>query len=195
MAKKTVTVRDPWKAKIWYDVRAPVLFDKVLIGQTPASDPKMLPGRVIESNMAELTGERDMKRMRNCLSFKITSVTGKQASTEFNGFEITRDFERSLVRRKGQKISHNTTVSTKAGKKLIIKCIATAPQKVDAAQRREIFSIMDSVLAGMSRSREDADFLKDLIQGGAAHTVQRAASKIYPLRQVVIRKVQTDPSG
>ena len=53
MAAKKVKVasrkiKDKWKAKEWYKVHAPRMFNEVEIGETPAIDVDTLYGRTVE---------------------------------------------------------------------------------------------------------------------------------------------------
>ena len=49
-------VKDKWKAKNWYQILAPPLFDNVPIADTLADKPNSLIGRVTEASLQDLTG-------------------------------------------------------------------------------------------------------------------------------------------
>ena len=46
--------RDTWRSKEWYDILAPSMFGSTKIGETLASEPEKLKGRVIETTLGDL---------------------------------------------------------------------------------------------------------------------------------------------
>src|SRR5574344_1996619 len=106
-------IKDKWKAKEWYKVHAPRMFNEVEIGETHAIDPESLKGRTAEVTVQELTG--DFSKMHIKMRFQITSVDGFDAKTAFIGHELTSDYVRRLTRRKKTKTDHVVDVTTKDG--------------------------------------------------------------------------------
>ena len=61
--KKTTlarTVKDKWRSKHWFKVRAPGLFQHAELGETMASEPEHVLGRTLETSMQELGGGADI---------------------------------------------------------------------------------------------------------------------------------------
>jgi len=50
-------IKDKWKAKVWYNLLAPEMFNKQALGETPTDDPGKLVGRVTEVTVQDLTGD------------------------------------------------------------------------------------------------------------------------------------------
>ncbi|MCK4615100.1 MAG: hypothetical protein KAU14_09880, partial [Thermoplasmata archaeon] len=50
-------LKDKWRAKQWYTITAPEIFDSREVPATPADDPSKLMGRVVEVTMQELTSD------------------------------------------------------------------------------------------------------------------------------------------
>ncbi|HKZ47877.1 MAG TPA: 30S ribosomal protein S3ae, partial [Thermoplasmata archaeon] len=50
-------VKDKWKAKAWYSILAPEMFNRQVVGETPAEDPGKVTGRVAEITVQDLTGD------------------------------------------------------------------------------------------------------------------------------------------
>ena len=89
-APKTAGVRkskDKWKAKEWYQVHAPRMFNETVIGETPSADPDYLIGRQAEVTVQDLTG--DFSKMHIKLKFKIVETDGHEAKTELIGHDLT----------------------------------------------------------------------------------------------------------
>ena len=99
MAKKKQVGRrvEGWKTKDWFKVHVPDNLGKAYIGDTIATI-----WSVIEQDH-DCHARRDPERLRQAAHedrvFKIATVTGDAAYTEFVGHEVTRDYLRSLVKR------------------------------------------------------------------------------------------------
>ena len=106
-------VRDKWKAKEWYKIHAPRMFNEAEIGETPSADPEFVIGRTVEVTVQDLTG--DFSKMHIKLKFKVSSVDGHDAKTEFTGHDLTSDYVRRLTRRKKTKTDHVVDIVTKDG--------------------------------------------------------------------------------
>ncbi len=102
MSSKTKRVRDKWRSKSWYTVLAPSYFGNVELGAIPADEPEKLIGRVIDSTLYDVTNDFAHQYLK--LYFQITEIDGKTAKTTFKGHEYSRDYLRSLVRRRTTKV-------------------------------------------------------------------------------------------
>ncbi|HEY6238812.1 MAG TPA: 30S ribosomal protein S3ae, partial [Thermoplasmata archaeon] len=118
-AKKTTlarTVKDKWRSKHWYKVRAPGLFQHAEIGETMASEPEQVVGRTLETTLQEVSGGADIGKAHIKLRFQIDRVSGDNfAESRFIGHELTSDYVRRLARRKRSKIDTSLLVTTKDG--------------------------------------------------------------------------------
>ena len=188
MAKKAST-KDPWKTKRWYTMYAPESFNSVRIGTTPAAESKQLIGRVVEVSLAELVNDlRDMKKQRQKLLFKVNEVKGSDAFTEFRDFEITKDFERSLVRRGNSKIESVIDVKTNDDKKIRVKLLGLSNKKPQSTQEKTIRRIFKDTLQKLAADRDLTGFVQDVLFGGALHSIYKSSCKIYPMRHVTVGK-------
>ncbi|HUR68586.1 MAG TPA: 30S ribosomal protein S3ae, partial [Candidatus Thermoplasmatota archaeon] len=102
-AKKKVSrtavrkVKDKWKAKQWYNIRAPPMYNGAIIAETLADEGDKLMGRVAEATLQDLTG--DFSKMHIKMKFKVQAVRGNECATKFAGHELTSDYIRRLTRR------------------------------------------------------------------------------------------------
>ena len=87
--KKTTlarTVKDKWRSKHWFKVRAPGFFAHAEIGETMASEPDQVIGRTLETTLQEISGGADIGKAHVKLRFQIDRVTGENvAETRFVG--------------------------------------------------------------------------------------------------------------
>src|SRR5437773_786845 len=106
-------IKDKWKAKVWYNLLAPEMFNKQALGETPTDDPGKLVGRVTEVTVQDLTG--DFAKMHIKLAFRVDHVQGQDALTQFVGHDMTSDYIRRLTRRKRTRTDLTVDVVTKDG--------------------------------------------------------------------------------
>lgn len=201
MAKAQVTrkavakAKDKWKAKVWYTIQAPRMFNAVTIAETLAENPENLQGRVAEATMQDLTG--DLSKMHIKCYFKVTGVTGLSCQTRYVGHELTNDYIRRLTRRKHSKIDGVYDVTTKDGFVIRVKPMAVTEKRAQSAQESKIRHTSDQVCQTSAKDKTMAEFVRDIINGELSGAIYKACKPIYPLKRVEMRKseVLQEPSG
>ena len=108
MAKKA-------KGKRWYTVVAPKMFGKVEIGKTITDDPEKLMGRKISVSLMTLLN--DFRKYYMKFTFRVISIDGEQATTEFDGSKCVRDYISRMVRRRSRRVDTIQDLVTKDGVK------------------------------------------------------------------------------
>jgi small subunit ribosomal protein S3Ae len=188
LARKRATGKDPWKAKLWYTIYAPQMFDKKEIGETVSDDPKKVLGRKIETNMKEITG--DLKKSHIKLIFKVNEVTGENAYTEFLRQELSRSYLRSQIRRRNSKVDSIFNIKTKDGYNLRASTSAILTTRIQASQKRAIRQIINQELTSISTNNDFAQFLDEVTSGKMSSEIYKKARKIYPLKRVEVTKIK-----
>jgi len=179
-------VRDKWRSKRWYTVVAPEYFGGVEIGSVISDDPQKLIGRTIESTLYDIT--EDFAHQYLKIYFQITSVEGRRALTMFKGHEYSRDYLRSLVRRRTTRIDCITNITTKDGYKLRVSAVAFTLTRIKTSQEKEIRAIMRRIIEEKAASLSFNQFVQEAVLGKIASDIYNEAKKIVPLRHVGIRK-------
>jgi small subunit ribosomal protein S3Ae len=187
-AKRQRRKIDTWKTKKWIDIMAPSLFGEQRIGETFSSDPENIVGRKIEVPLSKLIG--DYSKQHVTLKFQITDVQEKKAKTRFLGHFITREYMRSLIRRKTTRIEGVSDVVTKDGVKVRIKAIALALGRAQTLQEKLIRKIMHDVAARYAKDLNFDKFINDVVIGRIPSAMYRESGKIYPLKRMEVRKTE-----
>ena len=198
MAAKKVKVasrkiKDKWKAKEWYKVHAPRMFNEVEIGETPAIEPDTLYGRTVEVTVQELTGDFSKQHIK--MKFQITGLDGYDAKTSFIGHELTSDYVRRLTRRKKTKTDHVVDVTTKDGFTVRIKPMSIAERRIQTSQEDAMRRCMAEALIEMGKENNLSDIVKLIISGDMAKNVAKACRVVIPIKRVEIRKTEVLASG
>ncbi len=187
-ANNSRKVKDKWKAKVWYNVHAPRMFNEAVIGETPSADPANLIGRTAEVTVQDLTG--DFSKMHIKLRFKIMSVDGFDAKTAFIGHELTSDYVRRLTRRKKTKTDHVVDVTTKDGFVIRIKPMSIAEKRIQASQEVGMRAVMEATLLEMGKENNVSDIIKAIVSGDLAKDLAKACRVVIPVKRIEIRKTE-----
>ena len=186
-------VKDRWKAKEWYKIHAPMMFNQVQLGETPSADAASLIGRTTEVTVHDLTG--DFSKMHVKLKFKVDDVRGFEAHTIFIGQDLTSDYIRRLTRRKKTKTDHVIDVTTKDGYKVRIKPMSITDQRIQASQESAVRNLMTAETQKLAADMTISELVKAVISGELAKRLSIVSKVIVPIKRVEIRKTEVLEMG
>jgi small subunit ribosomal protein S3Ae len=179
-------IRDKWRGKSWYTVLAPPYFGNVELGSLPADDPDRLLGRVIDSTLYDVTNDFAHQYLK--MRFEITDVDGKTAHTMFKGHEYSRDYLRSLVRRRTTRVEGLFSVATKDGYKMQVAVCAFTLSRIKTSQEHAIRSVTEKIVKEKASTLTFDQFAQEIVLGKIASDIYNKAKKMAPLRHVGVRK-------
>ena len=186
-------VKDRWKAKEWYKIHAPMMFNQAVLGETPSADAASLVGRMTEVTVHDLTG--DFSKMHVKLKFKVDDVRGFEAHTIFVGQDLTSDYIRRLTRRKKTKTDHVIDVVTKDGYKVRIKPMSITDKRIQASQETAVRALMTNDLQKAASEMTISELVKAIISGDMARELSNVSKVIVPIKRVEIRKTEVLEMG
>ena len=186
--------RDKWKSKRWYSIRAPRNpWSFRVIGETLAEEPEMLVGRNFEIMQNELDG--DFSKMHVKIRFRVVDVLGADALTEFIGHQIMQDHIRRQIRRDRGKIDDSVDIVTDDGFYVRFKPLIITRERAKSSQKNEIRAIARNIILKTGASSTWVDMQKSVMDGELEARIKEGASKITPIRAVMIRRTQLIQSG
>ncbi|HUT79744.1 MAG TPA: 30S ribosomal protein S3ae [Candidatus Bathyarchaeia archaeon] len=184
--KDSRRVVDKFSLKSWYKIISPEMFGAEEIAETPAADADYVIGRTLDTTLMELVG--DYKKMHVKLTFKVNEIKGENALTDFYGHEYTRDYLRSMIRRRRTRIDGIFNTNTKDGAKIRVSVIALTPFRCKASHERAIRKIMEDVIIKRAEKMPFDKFVADLVAGKIATEIYKKSKKIHPVQNVDIWK-------
>jgi small subunit ribosomal protein S3Ae len=195
MVKKSQIGRkvEGWKAKGWYRIHVPEVFGKTYIGDTISNDPATVKGRILQTTLGEII--QDYTKQHIKIRVKVTSVTGDAAYTEFVGHELTRDYMRSMVKRRTSRVDTILPVTTKDGKILRITMTCLTLTRANLSQVHAIRSAMTRFITSYAAQRELPAFVKEMVSGEITKELFKLVKPIYPVRRVEIVKSRLEPEA
>jgi len=179
-------VRDKWRSKAWYTVTSPPYFGNTELGSIPTDDPNKLIGRIMDGTLYDLTNDFAHQYLK--MYFQVLKVEGKKAYTIFKGHEYSRDYLRSLVRRRTTRVDQLVSVTTKDRYKLRVAVSAFTLARIKTTQEQIIRRIMKQTVEEKASTLTFDQFVQEVVLGKIASDVYNEAKKIAPLRHVGIRK-------
>jgi small subunit ribosomal protein S3Ae len=167
-------------------VIAPSFFGNIELGSIPAQEEQMLIGRVVEATLFDITGDFSHHYLK--MFFQINAIEGKTARTLFKGHEYSRDYLRSLVRRRTTKVDGLFNIVTKDGFKLRISISALTLSRIKTSQEKIIRDMMETTIRGKAAALTLDQFVQEMVLGKIASDIYNQAKLVAPLRHVGIRK-------
>lgn len=184
--KKRRRVKDKWRGKAWYTVVSPPYFGGVELGAIPADDPSKLVGRIVDATLYDITNDFAHQYLK--MYFRVADVEGKTARTIFRGHEYSRDYLRSLVRRRTTRVDGIFSVTTTDGYGLRLAVSVFTLTRIKTSQEQLIRAVMRKNVEEKASSLTFDQFVQELVLGKIASEIYNEAKKIAPLRHVGIRK-------
>ena len=186
MSKRRGRIKDKWRDKKWYKVVSPPYFGGVELGAIPADDPSKLVGRIVDGTLYDITNDFAHQYLK--MYFRVEGVEGKTAHTVFKGHEYSRDYLRSLVRRRTTRVDGIFNLSTKDDYGLTLAVSVFTLSRIKTSQEQEIRTIMRKIIKEKASALTFDQFVQELVLGKIASDIYNKAKKISPLRHVGVRK-------
>jgi small subunit ribosomal protein S3Ae len=186
VSKRKGRIKDKWRDKKWYKVVSPPYFGGVDLGAIPADDPKKLVGRIVDGTLYDITNDFAHQYLK--MYFRVEEVEGKTARTVFKGHEYSRDYLRSLVRRRTTRVDGLFNLSTKDAYGLMLAVSVFTLSRIKTSQEHEIRTIMNKIVKEKAAALTFDQFVQELVLGKIASDIYNEAKKISPLRHVGVRK-------
>ena len=181
-------VKDRWKAKNWYQILAPSLFNNVPVAETLAETPNSLIGRVTEVSLQDLTN--DFRKSHIKLLFTVDKVEQNTAHTQLKGHVLTSDYLRRMTRRRKSRVDGVFDVETRDGALLRVKPFAIAEKRIQSSQKKLIRNVMKVVISKEGKTKTLNAFVKDCLDGKIGSEIYKNCKVYYPVKRIEINKTE-----
>jgi small subunit ribosomal protein S3Ae len=131
---------------------------------------------------------QDYAKQHVKLRVKVTNVAGDSAYTEFQGHEMTRDYLRSMVKRRTSRVDLVIPVTTKEGKRLRVTVTCFTLSRANMSQ---VHAIRLAMLQYMGRHAQELDLntlIREIVSGDLSKDLAKILKTIYPVRRVDVIK-------
>lgn len=184
----TRKVKDRWKAKNWYTILAPSLFNNVPVAETLAETPDSLIGRVTEVSLQDLTN--DFRKSHIKLLFAVDKIEQNTAHTQLKGHLLTSDYLRRMIRRRKSRVDGVFDIETRDGALLRVKPFAIAEKRIQSSQKKLIRNVMNEVISKEGKTKTLNSFIKDCLDGKTGSEIYKHCKIYYPVKRIEINKTE-----
>lgn len=184
----TRKVKDRWKAKNWYTILAPSLFNNVPVAETLSETPENLIGRVTEVSLQDITN--DFRKSHIKLLFSVDKIEQNTAHTQLKGHLLTSDYLRRMIRRRKSRVDGVFDIETRDGALLRVKPFAIAEKRIQSSQKKLIRNVMKDVITKEGKSKTLNSFIKDCIDGKTGSEIYKHCKIYYPVKRIEINKTE-----
>jgi small subunit ribosomal protein S3Ae len=156
-----------------------------------------LRGRVVEVSLADLN--KDETQAHRKIRLKVEEIQGKACLANFHGMDTTSDKLRSMVKKWQTLIEAHYDVKTTDGYLLRLFVIAftkrrpTQVRRTSYAQSAQIRQIRKKIFEIIGKETTACDLkgiVEKLVPEVIGKEVEKATQGIYPLQNVLVRKVK-----
>ena len=176
------------KGKQWFGIIAPKYFDEKEIGKTISAVPEALIGKTVDVSAVELTN--DINKYYLKLKFKITSVDGDKAFTQFYGSQCLQDYISRMVLHRIRRIDSIQDVVTSDKVKMRVKGLVIVSKKVKSSVAGKIREFVSALLKKQVEESTLEEFLQKMLSNEIKNKVLREGRRIYPIRNFEVRKTE-----
>jgi small subunit ribosomal protein S3Ae len=184
----TRKVKDRWKAKNWYQILAPSLFNNVPVAETLAESPDSLIGRVTEVSLQDLTN--DFRKSHIKLRFTVDKVEQNTAHSQLKGTLLTSDYLRRMIRRRKSRVDGVFDIETRDGALLRVKPFAIAEKRIQSSQKKLIRNVMKDVISKEGKAKTLNSFVRDCLDGKIGSEIYKNCKIYYPVKRIEVNKTE-----
>lgn len=176
------------KGKQWFTILAPKYFGEKEIGKTISSTSASLIGKTVNLNAVELTN--DINKYYVKLKFKINSVDGDKAFTQFYGSECMQDYISRMVLHRIRRIDSIQDLTTSDKTKIRVKGLTVVSKKMKSSVSGKIRQFVSGVIKKQVEESTLEEFLQKMLSNEIKNKILKEGRRIYPIRNFEIRKTE-----
>ena len=122
------------------------------------------------------------------MQFRVTDVKGKGAHTEFDGFELVREYLRRNVRKRRSMIRVVRNITTSDKRKMSITVYTFTARKEDTSKKDLIRKTMSQVIDEIAAKNNFETLVQKMLLGPMATDIFKDVRNIVQIKRVEIGK-------
>jgi small subunit ribosomal protein S3Ae len=174
--------------KKWFTAVAPDYLGGKQVFQLVTHNPSDLIGRTISLLLSELTEDPSHTTVK--VRFKVVGVNGENAITDFWGYELDRDFVRSLLRKGSSRVDMIFEATTRDGYRMRVTVLAITRYRASQSQKKKMRKAMMNVILGKCSKLNYAQFVQELVFGKIESDLYNEAKKFHRIKLAGVKKMK-----
>lgn len=177
-----------WKAKKWFSVYAPKVFNDVVVGEMPANDEKSAIGRNIVVGLDSLT--RNPSNAYATVTLKVIDVNGNAAHTRLVSISQLYSYIRSLVRRYRSVATLVLPVQSKDGINMVVKMLVITRARTTHSRITGLRKEMNTIIQDYFKDNDSNSAITAIIEGKFQAGLAAKLRHIAPLNKVEVKTLE-----
>lgn len=191
---KKVKKGESWKAKKWFPIIAPRVLKNAVVGETLALELADAIGRKVTLSLMALLG--DMKRQNINVTVTINRTNQGKLLSEMTGYEVMPSSVKRFIRRGRDRIDDSLTLMTGDGLHVAMNTLAITKSKTTGSKITLLRKLGRSTIKEYAKKITYEELLNEVLGNKIQKTTGEILSKVYPLRNFEIRRLElTSPLG
>jgi len=189
--RKRKVIERKSKPKQWIPILAPEIFNKVEIGQVPLVSSENAVGRVVTANLMNIT--HDIKQQNINIRLKVKEVKDNIALTQIHSFKIMPTAVKRMTHRRIDVVEDSSVYLTKDNVPMRIKPMLFTRGNTSSAVRSALRKGMRNLILRNVRKSNSEEVFRDALSNKIQYDIEKELSKLYPLKNCVIRELIIEP--
>jgi small subunit ribosomal protein S3Ae len=122
------------------------------------------------------------------MKFRINQVAGDAAYTEFVGHELTKDYLRSLVKRRSSRIDSHVIGTTKDGVRVHLTVTCYTLMAADSSHIHEIRKRIFERVTAFLAENDWRTVVEAMVTGAMAKALMADSRVVFPVRRIEVIK-------
>lgn len=174
--------------KNWYEIQVPDIFDVDSITETPAEKDSQVVGRTVSENLTELM--EDSSKYYVDVSFKVTEVEGNKAFTEIDGMECSSEYVSRMIRKRSRRLDLVEDFQTDDDRTVRIKVVGATVKKTSTKTLQDARQEISDIIEERASEQSYNELMENIFMDNLQEEFRDAANKIYPFRDLEVRKTE-----
>lgn len=185
---KTKVSRIKAKKKLWFKVIAPKVFGHQEVGESYLSKADTAIGRTMNVNLRELTG--NVRDQNIQIRLRINKINGSQLNTTLISYQLSPASVKRLVRKNTSRLDDHFKLTTKGGKKIILKSLIVTLNKAQRSTRTQLRKELEKVFKEEVSQNSFESLVDDLVHYKIQNNIKKKLRRIFPLKEMAVRELK-----
>lgn len=173
------------RKKKWYTLVAPIEFNNLTLGETPAFEPESVIGRTVIVNLMTLA--RDPKKQSYNMTFKVREVKNNDALTITMKYELPTVNIKRLIKKAKEKVDDAFAIETKDNVKAMIKPLFVTKAMTQHSRLTLLRKRANDFVTKLAKERTFSELVSMLVSTELQRSLRSELKKVYPLSVCEIR--------
>ena len=176
------------KKKSWFKIIGPKVFGHKEVGESYLSKADSALGRTLQINLRELTG--NVRDQNVHIGLQINKLNGNQLNTTVISYQLSPSYIKRLVRKNTSRLDDYFKLTTKGGKKVVLKSLVVTLSKTQRSTRTQLRKELGKIFQEEVSQNSFDGLVDDLVHYKVQSAIKKRLRRIFPLKEAAVRELK-----